>query len=117
MVNTLHQRVSAASTASGDTGDLSAGQSGAVDLDIEVTAVTATDSAVFTLQKKGEDGTYTTIWTSAAVTGAVSVIKNNIPVRGGVCQSLPTILKLVRTITNVSGSPSITYSASIVGHQ
>lgn len=116
MLNTLHQRVSAASTTSGDFGDFSAGNSGSVDIDIEITVLTATDSIVWTLDRKGEDGNYTTIWTSRTVTASGSVLAT-VPVRGRVNQSAIAVLRLTRTITNTSGSASVTYSATVVGHQ
>lgn len=115
MQNTLHERASGAATETHNSGDFSAGNSRTVDLTIDIESVSATDSVVFELQRKGEDGNYTALWTSDSQTDAATLTLT-VAVLGARDQGLPTILRLVATITVVSISPSVTYSSSVVGN-
>lgn len=108
----LLNQASAAQTANGNSADLPVGTFDQLAVDVNVTAVSGTTpSMTLSVQRKGADGVYYPLWTSAAIT-AVGVTSTDIGPGLTVAKSIAGLVRLVWTITGTT--PSFTFSASII---
>lgn len=104
---------SAARTATTNSGDLDNGQHRGLHVVIDVTAVSATPSVVFTIQGKDEvSGAYYTLLASAAITGTGTTVLRVYP---GLTASANLVAndvlpKTWRVLATHADSDSITYS-------
>lgn len=107
----IYTKASAAVTTTGNSGDIAATDANEVIVDINVTAVTGTTpQVIFRLERKGSDGIYYTIWTSAAVTAPGQVSQTF----GPGCETPKPTGPTVRLAWDITGTtPSITFSASV----
>lgn len=102
----------AAATASGNSGDLNVSEAAEVCVDVSVTALSGTSPQIqFTWERKGSDGVYYPLWTSAAFTapGTASITFGP---GAGVPQAVGLTGRLSWAVTGTS--PSVTFSASVI---
>lgn len=109
----VYKRASASATEDGDSGELSVGHLSEIAVDIDITAVTGTTpTADFTVQRKGADGVWYTIY-SFAQQNAVGKISRSI---GPGCETGASLGDVIKLAWDLGGtSPDFTFSASIKG--
>jgi hypothetical protein len=110
---TILNQASAAQTASGNSGDINVSLFSECSVDCSMTAFSGTTpSIIFYLDRKGLDGVYYPLWTSATFTAA-TVVSTAIGAGMTIAQCLGSIIRLRWVIAGTT--PSITFSASIIG--
>lgn len=104
-------------TSATGSGDLLVGQFTELGIDINITAVSGTSpTLIFTFERKGADGVYYPVWTSASLnaTGQTSAsLGAGMSGTNGTALSFGAVGRLRWTITGTS--PSYTLSISIIG--
>lgn len=99
--------------ASGNSGDLAVDGFDQLALDINISAIAGTTPSVtFVLNRKGADGVYYPIWTSAAQT-AVGKLSTSIGIGGTVNHSLGSLARLDWTVAGTG--VSLSFTASLIG--
>ncbi len=99
--------------ASGNSGDLAVDSFDQRALDVKISAPTGTSPSVtLVLNRKGADGVYYPIWTSAAQT-AVGKLSTSAGVSAPVNHSLGSVLRLDWTVAGTG--VSLTVTASLIG--
>lgn len=110
---TLLNQASGAQTASGNSAALDASGVTAVEVDVNITAVSGTTpSATFVVERQGADGVWYVVATSPAITAA-GTWTTSIGPGCSVAHELTDSIRLRWTITGTT--PSFTFSASITG--
>jgi hypothetical protein len=110
---TLLNQASAVQNASGNSSDLNVSAFKELAIDANVTALTGTNPTVqFFIDRKGADGVYYQIWNSASIS-AVGAVSDSVGPGLNKAQSLGSIVRF-RWVIGGSGSPTVTFSASLV---
>jgi hypothetical protein len=112
----LLSQASASQNASGSTDDMDVSLCRRIALDINVTAHSGTSPTVqFFLERKGADGLYTVLYQSSVISASTGQVNRSIGPGCATKESLGLTVRL-RWVIGGSGSPTKTFSASIIGH-
>lgn len=99
--------------ASGNSGDLAVDGFDQLALDVNVSALTGTSPSVtFVLNRKGADGVYYPIWTSAAQT-AVGKLSTSAGISAPINHCVGSVMRLDWMVAGTS--VSLTFTASLIG--
>jgi hypothetical protein len=113
---TLLSQASASQNASGSTDDIDVSLCRRIALDINVTAHSGTSPTVqFFLERKSADGLYTVLYQSSVISASTGQVNRSIGPGCATKESLGLTVRL-RYVIGGSGSPTKTFSASIIGH-
>ena len=111
--STLLNQASAAQNANGNSIDLSVAAFAQLAVDANVTALTGTNPTIqFFVDRKGADGIYYQIWSSASI-NAIGATSDSIGPGLNKAQSLGSTIRLRWTIGGTA-SPTVTFSASLI---
>lgn len=109
----VYNKVSAAVTAAGNSGDLPVDSFSELAVDVNISAVGGTSPTLqFIMERKGNDGIYYAIYTSASL-NAVQTLSVSLGAGMGQSVSFGTVARL-RWVTGGT-TPSFTFSVSIIG--